>query len=99
MLKGCQRRIIMVKDTGNPCFDAAYFVLREGIPDSTTEKDMLAEATRVLDACSVAEHLAKPKSKQHPKPHLHNSGIFLCLTAGSLGIITGAAATLLCCLT
>lgn len=50
MIKGCQRRIIMVKDTGSRYFDCAYFVLRHDLPQNSRESDMLAEAHRMIDA-------------------------------------------------
>ena len=53
MLKGCQRRIIMVKDTGSKYFDSAYFVIKHDLPSSSLESDMLAEAHRMIDACEI----------------------------------------------
>ncbi len=50
MIKGCQRRIIMVKDTGSRYFDSAYFVLRHDLPENSRESDMLAEAHRMISA-------------------------------------------------
>ena len=32
MIKGCQKRIIFVKNTGCDLFDEAYFVLKDDIP-------------------------------------------------------------------
>lgn len=55
MLKGCQRRIIMVKDTGSKYFDSAYFVIKHDLPKGSRESDMLAEAHRMIDACEVKE--------------------------------------------
>lgn len=97
MLKGCQRRIIMVKDTGSPCFDAAYFVLRQSTPESLSKTDMLAEASRVIDACSVAGCFADGKSAP-AKKRRHAASILLFLAAVGLGLIAGAGAALLCCL-
>jgi len=97
MLKGCQRRIIMVKDTGSPCFDAAYFVLRNSAPQTLTKTDMLAEASRVIDACSVAGCFTDEKAAP-AKKRRHAASILLFLVSAGLGLIAGAAATLLCCL-
>ena len=97
MLKGCQRRIIMVKDTGSPCFDAAYFVLRQSTPESLSKTDMLAEASRVIDACSVAGCFAEGKAIP-AKKRRHAASIILFVVSAGLGLIAGAAATLLCCL-
>ncbi len=55
MLKGCQRRIIMVRDTGSKYFDSAYFVIKHDLPENPRESDMLAEAHRMIDACEIKE--------------------------------------------
>ncbi len=68
MIKGCQRRIIMVKDTGSRYFDCAYFVLKHDLPESSSESDMLAEAHRMIDAYTQKEQaLAAPIA--HHSPH------------------------------
>ena len=56
MIKGCQRKIIVIKDTGSRYFDTAYFVLKRDLPESGSDTDMLAEANRMLDSCSVVRH-------------------------------------------
>lgn len=49
MIKGAQKRLIVVKTTESPFFDEAYFVLRhEPRRDRKTESDMLNEANRIL---------------------------------------------------
>ena len=47
MLKGCQRKIILVKDTGSPLFSEAYFVLSEEAEDKRGD-DIVEEATRIV---------------------------------------------------
>lgn len=34
MIKGCQKRMIFIKNTGCDLFDEAYFVLKNDIPAS-----------------------------------------------------------------
>ncbi len=55
MLKGCKRNIIMVKDTGSPYFDSAYFVLKCDLPASGRDTDIIAEAKRMIDCASSEE--------------------------------------------
>lgn len=63
MIKGCQRRIIMVKDTGSRYFDSAYFVLRHDLPKDSRESDMLAEAHRMINTYTPdGQALAAPNA-------------------------------------
>lgn len=91
MLKGCQRRIIMVKDTKNPCIDTAYFVLKNDAPSGVTQTDMLTEAARMLDACSVTGYLGAGNA--HPRRRIGAAAAVIA--AAGLGLVTGAAAMLL----
>ena len=50
MIKGIQRRIIMVKDTESPYFDSAYFVIKSDISTAHRESDILTEANRMLES-------------------------------------------------
>ena len=93
MIKGCQRRIIMVKDTGSRYFESAYFVLRQDLPKGSRESDMLAQAHRMIDAyIPDGEALAAPNahkdiSRQKQKkisPVL--MGIILALASASLTV-------------
>lgn len=49
MLKGCQRKIIMLKNTGSNIFEEAYFVIRDSaLRSHVSEADMIAEANRII---------------------------------------------------
>lgn len=50
MIKGCSRRMIILKDTGSDFFEEAYFVLKSGSPFCAlrSEKDFVAEANRIV---------------------------------------------------
>lgn len=52
MIKGCSRRMIMVKDTGSRYFDSAYFIVKCDLPGSCGEVDMLSEAHRMIESYS-----------------------------------------------
>jgi len=48
--KGCQKRMIMLKNTGSEIFDEAYFILKEKAEKSRiSENDMVREANRIID--------------------------------------------------
>ncbi len=89
----------MVKDTGSPCFDAAYFVLRSDMPATASEADMLTEASRVIDACSVAGFLSGDghTSIKKARKYKNAAGVMMISAAAGLGLIAGAAAALICC--
>mgnify|MGYP006966488056 CR=1 FL=1 len=49
MLKGCQKKIIVMKNTGSPMFDEAYFILSENaLRAHASERDMISEANRII---------------------------------------------------
>jgi len=49
--KGCQKRMIMLKNTGSEIFDEAYFILKEErvLKADTSENDMVREAGRIIN--------------------------------------------------
>lgn len=50
MLKGCQRKMIVVQGKDKSMFETAYFVLRrESESRGIREADMVAEANRIID--------------------------------------------------
>ena len=50
MLKGYQRRMIMIPTRGSSLFETAYFVLRHDAAErQPTENEMLCEAMRILE--------------------------------------------------
>ena len=47
--KGCQKKMIKVKDPGGKYFEEAYFILKEDYYDDESGiKDMLDEANRII---------------------------------------------------
>ena len=47
--KGCQKKMIKIKDPGGKYFEEAYFILKEDYYDNEPEiKDMLDEANRII---------------------------------------------------
>ncbi len=50
MLKGAQKRMIVVKTADSDIFEEAYFVVRGGVERS--KPDMVLEANRIIDGCS-----------------------------------------------
>lgn len=48
MLKGCQKKIVFLKDTGSDFFEEAYFVIKPEY-DGIKEDDIVCEATRIAN--------------------------------------------------
>lgn len=48
MVKGYQKRVVFIKNTGSEYFDEAYFVVCDS-PRTPGEKDMISEANRIID--------------------------------------------------
>ncbi len=84
MLKGCQRRIIMVKDTGSRYFDSAYFVIKSDIPPSCKDSDMLSEAHKMIDAYTGAEQNYTIQPYTKPTKNRLRAAVWLGLTFACL---------------
>ena len=68
MIKGCQKRIIHVTNTGNPYFEEAYFVLKRGGDfENVSGDDMVKEAMRIADGVVAS---VKPKRAEARKKRM-----------------------------
>ena len=98
MLKGCQKKIIMVKDTNSRYFESAYFVIKSGLPSSAKSADMLAEAHRLIADYSSAVALENTSETdnnvQPPKPQTPSHGLALSVIL-ALAVIGIAAAAVI----
>ncbi len=61
MIKGCQKRMIHVKNTGCDLFDEAYFILKNDVStNGDFENDFLQTATAIINQ----NNLVKQKKKE-----------------------------------
>ena len=52
MLRGCQKKIVFLKNTGSKLFDEAYFVIIDkACQNKICDSDMITEANRIIDEC------------------------------------------------
>ena len=58
MLKGCQKKIIFLKDTESNLFEEAYFVIKPEFQNKS-EEDIIAEATKIANGGFVEKKLSK----------------------------------------
>ncbi len=88
MIKGAQKRMIVVKTGDSAVFEEVYFVMRR---ESSAERlDMLAEANRIIESCGG--HKKRGRSKRL-RALLLSACIFLCggITGGLIIAIAGLA--------
>lgn len=65
MIKGCQKRIIHLKNTDSPYFEEAYFILRDNESSRFSENDMIREAMKIAEnTCAFPK---KSKNKKMPR--------------------------------
>ncbi|MBR5453936.1 MAG: hypothetical protein IKV54_07645 [Clostridia bacterium] len=56
MVRGCQKKIIHLRDTGSDLFEEAYFIIRPGKAAlRASETDMIREARRILENNRLGE--------------------------------------------
>ena len=80
MLKGCQKKIIFLKDTGSRAFDEAYFVINPSY-EERADFDIVSEATKIVNGTVVSP----PRKK---RGNVGGTMLFFCL-----GSIFGAVLT------
>lgn len=58
MLKGCQKKIIFLKDTGSDLFEEAYFVIKPEY-DGINEDNIVCEATKIANGLCQENNMKK----------------------------------------
>lgn len=84
VIKGCQKKIIHITNTGSPFFEEAYFILRhtgDG-PDCINGDDMVREAMRI--ACETSKSVA-PSARRRRR----SRGTMLLLGASVCSLLFG----------
>ena len=64
MIKGCQNKIIHIKNTDSPYFEEAYFILRGDDATHFSENDMIKEALKIAE--STCAFPKKKKDREMP---------------------------------
>ena len=75
MLKGAQKRMIVVKTSDSEIFEEAYFVMKGGVERS--KPDMVFEANRIIEGCSERRKEKRRESQIFVIP-------LLCFMIGTL---------------
>ncbi len=75
-MKGYQRRVVFLKNTGSPLFEEAFFVMRsDEVAEGKSEADMASEADRI-----IKETFIKGKRKKKIK----HFSLILSFVSGAL---------------
>lgn len=86
MVKGCQKKIIHLRDTGSDLFEEAYFIIRPGKAAlRASETDMVREARRILENNRLGER--RPSSDRRKRKR-RGALILFSLGAASSGVIS-----------
>lgn len=81
MLKGAQKRMVVIKTNDSEMFEEAYFVLKAGC--ESERLDMVAEAERIID--SSVSHCEHTKKKDKRKSIIIGAcALFLGMVLGSI---------------
>ena len=76
-MRGSEKKIIYVKDTGSKLFEEAYFVLRRGVTEGDSplsEEDMVREASRIVEEGNVCYPASARKARRSRAMTLFFSG-------------------------
>ena len=76
-MRGYQRRVIFLKNTGSALFEEAYFLMRsEEMTEGKSEADMVSEAARIIE-----ENFGKRKKRRKTYRLL---ALFLSFISGAI---------------
>lgn len=80
-MRGCERKIIMLKGTDSQIFDEAYFLLRRDIGDTEDSEGIVSEAQRI-----VAGNTIRRRNKYSRKKEIvyFTVGLFIGIIAAAL---------------
>lgn len=63
MIKGCQKRVLWVKNIESDCFDGAFFIVSDKSTLKTrTEYSMVAEANRIISETPITNYFGIDKA-------------------------------------
>ena len=89
MVRGCQRRVIFLKNTNSRVFSEAYFIIDDRARTATmSEADMIKEANRIID-----ESLASRAEVSEPRTAISRALAFVLKHLPAF--VIGAGCTLL----
>ena len=65
MIKGCQKRVLWVKNIDSDCFDGAFFIVSDKSEvKKRTEYSMVAEANRIISETPITNYFGIEKAEE-----------------------------------
>ena len=94
MIRGAQKRMIVLRTRDSRVFEEAYFVVRrEAEGDGASEQDMIREANRILERSLPRDRLT-PVTPMQASPKARRGGFFWF----TVGLLCGGGGTGILCL-
>lgn len=63
MVRGCEVRVVRLKDHDSRFFEEVLFILRDGGTATARERDVVAEANRILNQCRALPHGGRRRAR------------------------------------
>lgn len=88
MIKGCNKRVIVMKETGNAMIEEAIFILKSGGGKGTlSEADIIRHANSILDTQCCAEKIPGfTAGIARKRKGIGVAGFFAGAVTGALGV-------------
>lgn len=81
MVRGCQKRVVFLKNTGSKMFDEAYFIVSDDrAPTGVGQEEMLDEAHRIISETAVVHSCGRVSLKRRLRRAVVPTVAFLCGT-------------------
>jgi len=89
MIKGCQKKIIHIRNTDCPYFEEAYFILKSEGDTLPPEDDIIKEAVRITKSTS-------PSKRSRLKRTLEGKLSLILAGAGAVSLLFGTVILFSC---
>lgn len=68
MIKGCQKRVLWVKNIESDCFDGAFFIVSDkSVEKGYSEGGMVAEANRIISQSAITNYFGTEHDEEQTK--------------------------------
>jgi len=85
LIKGCNKRVIVMKDTGNEMIEEAFFILKpEASKSGVAESEIIKHANRILDKSLYGERFSQLSMNVTKKK---KSGFVLFFFGALIGVV------------
>ncbi|MBQ9941031.1 MAG: hypothetical protein IJO74_05795 [Clostridia bacterium] len=93
MIKGCNKRVVIIKNPGSDFFEEAYFILKERISlpkDNTAsyETKMIDEANRIISDSMITKLCSSVTTRKKDTAKFSTTAVFVMGMFTSILIIT-----------